>query len=240
MIRRLLGAMQFLTVLPVPGQTETPGRSAIFFPVIGALLGATGGAALQLLQKPLGCPVAALVAVALVIGLSGGLHEDGLADCADALRAGRTRERMLAILKDSQIGVYGAIALILCISVRWQALTRIQLNAIAGWASAAALSRSSMVVLGAITKPVGRGLGVAFSQSLTPATSVAVAVQAVVAASLCGWRGVPMLLSTALLLVLSRAYFIRRLGGVSGDCLGAACLIVESANLLLLAWQSST
>ncbi len=237
MIRRLLGAIQFLTILPIPGQTETPGRSALFFPLVGAFLGAFCGLTFEFFRKPFGAALAALLALSLAVALSGGLHEDGLADCADALRSGRTREKMLAILKDSRIGVYGAIALILCIAVRWQALAHVQVNAVPGLVSSFALSRSSMVVLGAITKPVGSGLASAFSQTLTPATSTLVAVQVVIAAGFCGWRGVPMLLLTAAIIAGARAYFIRRLGGVNGDCLGATCLIVETANLLVLAWH---
>src|SRR5438270_2791208 len=197
MIGRLLGAIQFLTVLPVPGKTDTPGRSALLFPLVGALIGAFCGLLLELCRRPFGDSLAAFLALSATVFISGALHEDGLADCADALQAGRTREKMLAILKDSRIGVYGAIALILCIAVRWQALTHIQVNAILGLASCVALSRSSLVVLGAITKPVGSGLGGAFSGQLAPATSVLVAVQVVMAACLCGWRGVPMLLSSA-------------------------------------------
>ncbi|MFL6450317.1 MAG: adenosylcobinamide-GDP ribazoletransferase [Bryobacteraceae bacterium] len=240
MIARLLGAIQFLTVLPIPGKTATPGRSALFFPLVGALLGAFCGVVLELCRRPFGASLSALLALSGAIALSGGLHEDGLADCADALRAGRTREKMISILKDSRIGVYGAIALILSIALRWQALAHIQVNAVLGLASSIALSRSSSVVLGAITKPLGSGLGAGFSAGLTPVTSVFVAVQVVIAASLCGWRGVPMLLSSAAIMSFSRAYFTRRLGGVNGDCLGATCLTVESANLLVLAWQSST
>jgi adenosylcobinamide-GDP ribazoletransferase len=240
MIGRLLGAIQFLTVVPIPGKTAAPGRSALFFPLVGALLGAFCGLFFELCRKPLGASLAGLLALSAAVTLSGGLHEDGLADCADAIRTGRTREKMLAILKDSRIGVYGAIALILCIAVRWQALTHVQVNAAVGLASSIALSRSSLVVLAATTKPLGSGLGALFSAGLTPVTSVFVAVQVVIAASLCGWRGVPMLLLSAAILVVSRAYFTRRLGGVNGDCLGATCLTVESANLLVLAWQSST
>jgi adenosylcobinamide-GDP ribazoletransferase len=240
MIGRLLGAIQFLTVISIPGKTATPGRSAPFFPLVGACLGAICGMVFETCQTLFGGSLAALIALSIAIALSGGLHEDGLADCADAIRAGRTREKMFAILKDSRIGVYGAVTLILCISLRWQALTHIQVNAALGLASSLALSRSSLVLLGAITVPVGSGLGTAFSQALTPTTSVLVAVQVVVASNLCGWRGVPMLMVSAAIVVAARAYFTRRLGGVNGDCLGATCLTVESANLIVLAWHSST
>lgn len=240
MIRRFLGAVQFLTVLPIPGDTATPGKSAEFFPVTGALLGAACGGVFQLFRSPLGSSLAALFAISLLIAVTGGLHEDGLADCADAIRAGRTREKMLAILKDSRIGVYGAVALILCLGIRWQALTEMQVNPLIGLASAIALSRSSLVILGKTTKALGSGLGALFSTELTRAASVFVSLEMLGAAVMCGWRGFPMLLSTAGLIALARTYFIRRLGGVNGDCLGATCLTVESVNLVILAWRSST
>ena len=240
MIGRLLGAVQFLTVVPIPGRTAIPGRAAPFFPVIGAALGAACGLLFEACQKPLGTSLAALLAISAAIVVSGGLHEDGLADVADALRAGRSREKMLAVLKDSRIGAYGAVALILCICIRWQALEHIQMDPVLALASSLALSRASLVVLGAITVPVGRGLGASFSEALTPVVSVIVAVQVVIAAALCGWRGVPMLLATTAIIIAARSYFTHRLGGVNGDCLGATCLTVESANLLVLAWHSST
>jgi adenosylcobinamide-GDP ribazoletransferase len=231
MIARLLGAIQFLTVVAVLGKTAMPSRSAPFFPLIGACLGVIGGSVFELCRTPLGTSLAALIALSVVISLTGGLHEDGLADCADALRAGRTREKMLAIFKDSRIGTYGAIALILVISVRWQAIAHLQVNVMLALASCLSLSRSSAVVLGAITKPVGTGLGAAFSEGLTRATSVSIGVQIVLAAGLCGWRGVPMLIVSCGIVILARGYFTRRLGGVNGDCLGATCLTVESARI---------
>src|SRR3954452_1754971 len=177
MIRRLLGAVQFLTVLPIPGDTATPGQSAVFFPLIGALLGAACGGVFQLFRRPLGPSLGALLAIAVLIALTGGLHEDGVADCADAIRAGRSREKIMAILKDSRIGAYGAVALILCLGIRWQALPQMQVNPVVGLASSVAISRASLVILGMTTNPVGGGLGAVFSTGLTHAGSTFVALQ---------------------------------------------------------------
>ncbi len=239
MIRKFFGAIQFLTVLPIRSDTSTPGQSAVFFPITGALLGAASGAVLQLFRRPLGASLGALLAISFLVAVTGGLHEDGLADCADAIRAGRTREKMLAILKDSRIGVYGAVALILCVGIRWQATTQIRINPVIGLASSLALSRSSLVMLGITTNPFGSGLGAVFSTGLTRAAALFVALQMLAAAALCGWRGVPMLLSSAAIIAFARTYFVRRLGGVNGDCLGATCLTVESLNLVILAWRFS-
>src|SRR5262245_34349691 len=111
MIRSLLGAIQFLTVVPVRGRTVAPGAAAFWFPVVGAAIGAVAGGLLVLLKPAIGGPLAALIAVAAGSLLSGGLHEDGLADVADAIRAGRSVDRMMAILKDPSIGAYGMVAL---------------------------------------------------------------------------------------------------------------------------------
>src|SRR4051794_36861982 len=98
-------ALQFLTILPVPGPPGKPGEAAWAFPIVGALFGLLCAV---ILPWKLG-PILAMIAVA---ALTGGLHEDGLADVCDAVRKYRTREQMHRILKDSRIGVYGALALI--------------------------------------------------------------------------------------------------------------------------------
>jgi adenosylcobinamide-GDP ribazoletransferase len=226
-VKRLLGALQFLTVAPIHGLTASPGESAIFFPLVGALLGATGGGALWLAGTMVGRSLGALLAVAWLLAATGCLHEDGLADIADAVRAGRTREKMMQILKDSRIGTYGAVALILSTTVRWQAMAQTRVNPVAGLAAALALSRASLVGLAAIAAPAGTGMGRAFAaDSHATLSLVALQTMAILAAS-------------ATTVVLARAYFTLRLGGVNGDCLGATCQVVEAVNLVILAWQPS-
>src|ERR1700726_133900 len=98
MKNRLLGSLQFLTVLPLGGQTASPGESALFFPMVGALLGASTGALFAGALTVLGRSLSALIALAWLAAITGCLHEDGLADVADAVRAGRTREKIMLIL----------------------------------------------------------------------------------------------------------------------------------------------
>lgn len=232
-MRRFFGAVQFLTTVPVHGATSSPGEAAPFFPVVGALLGAAAGAVL--LWKG---PLSALVALLLLLIATGCLHEDGLADVADAVRAGRSRERILAILKDSRIGTYGAVALMLSIVVRWQAMSQCAVHPIGGVAGALALSRGSMVVLARITPPAGDGLGRSFSSQISGQTAVFVCIGSLLLAGLAGWKhAVSMSSATAAILLLARPWFIRRLGGVTGDCLGATSQVVEAANLLVLTWR---
>jgi adenosylcobinamide-GDP ribazoletransferase len=238
-IHRFFGALQFLTVLPVHVSTSPPGGAALFFPVVGALLGAGAGALFLILQRPLDSSTSALFAVAGLVFATGALHEDGLADVADGFRAGRTRERIMEILKDSRIGTYGAVTLFFSITVRWQCLERCRINPVLGLASSLAVSRSALVLTAFLTPHAGEGLGAAFASRLSSRTTIAVLVQMLVFASFSAWRGLAMLLSSALCVLLARHYFVLRLGGANGDCLGAASQIVETLNFVILAWQPS-
>src|SRR5260221_7374480 len=110
-------ALQFLTILPIPAQNDPPGRAAWAYPIVGALLGLLAAALWRL-------PLGPLLTVIVLAALTGGLHEDGLADVCDAIRAYRSRETMLRILKDSRIGAHGALALIASFTFRWQALSQ--------------------------------------------------------------------------------------------------------------------
>lgn len=256
MTGRFLAAVQFLTVLPVRRDTGRAGRGAVFYPLVGALLGASAGAVLMLSEVGLRRPLSALLALGWLLVVTGCLHEDGLADVADAVRAGRTREKMMAILKDSRIGTYGAVTLIISVAVRWQAMAEMaqpmpqpmpQLMAqpVAGLAAAVSLSRMSLVALAGIAPAVGSGMGQAFALDCSRKVVSLVVVQAVAmagaAAWFTGWRpALGMIAATALVVLLARAYFVRRLGGVNGDCLGATCQAVEMVNLVILAWHFST
>ncbi len=240
MIRRLGGALQFLTVLPISVPTSAPGEAAVFFPLVGALLGAAGGAVFLIAQELLDPSLAALIAIAGLIGMTGALHEEGLADVADAVRAGRSRERMIAILKDSRIGAYGALALIVSFALRWQSLISIQVNVVGGLAASLAVSRSVLVLLAFFTPSIGEGLGASFKNFLSARVVLAVTAQALLCSFLCGWRGVFILFASGLTTLLARSYFLRRLGGLNGDCLAATCQAAETVNLMVLAWRHSS
>ena len=196
------------------------------------------------LSPSLGPSISALLALAWLMAITGCLHEDGLADVADAVRAGRSREKIMEILKDSRIGTYGAVALILSIAARWQSLAQSAVNPVAGLTAAVALSRTSLVGLAAITPPAGKGLGRGFAAACSPAVVLAVLPQSIaitgLAAIYIGWRYAAALMgATAIIVLLARWYFTRRLGGVNGDCLGATCQAVEIVNLVILAWHPS-
>ena len=236
----LRAAIRFLTILPVRGGDAPPGRAAAFFPLVGALLGAAGAGVYLLAAKAFPVSIAALATVAFWIAISGILHEDGLADVADAVRAGRPQERVLAILKDSRIGTYGAIAVLLSVLARWQALEYLAAPRVVETLIAAqAVPRAAMVAMAWCSRPASSGLGVALASTLSTPAAIAAMAQGALAALLCGWRpGFTMIAVAVLIVQAARSWFYRRIGGVNGDCLGFTEQLIEIFILLIFACRS--
>jgi adenosylcobinamide-GDP ribazoletransferase len=223
-------ALQFLTVLPIRAPLAKPGEAAWAFPIVGALLGVICAA---IVPWKLG-PILALIVIAAV---TGGLHEDGLADVCDAVRKYRSREKMLCIMKDSRIGAHGALALIAFFVLRWQALTYLVADSWYRLPAAYGLSRAQMVLLAGASLPAGEGLGAAFVSTLPRYAAVVAGIESVGLAALVGWSGGLLLLAAnAALLFIVRWWFSARLGGVTGDCLGFVCVVSEALSLAVLAW----
>lgn len=224
-------AIQFLTVIPIPAPQGAPGSGAWAYPIVGALLGLGASALLPLKFGPL------LIVIALAL-VTGGLHEDGLADVFDAIRAHRPRARMLLILKDSRIGAHGALALVASFTFRWQALTMMQGDAWFRLPAAYGISRGAMVLIAASAPPAGEGLGRMFIESLPRPAVILVALQILALCALTGWPVALWLLgANAVALAVLRHWFIARLGGVTGDCLGAMCQVSEAVSLAVLAYR---
>lgn len=236
-MRTFFAAVSFLTIIPVNGKSVPPGRAAVFFPIVGAILGAAGAGIFTAASLALPVSLAALLTVTFWTVISGVLHEDGLADVADAMRAGRTREKMIAILKDSRIGTYGAVAIVLSLVARWQALEHVPAaHILFVCILAQAVPRAAMVALAWVSRPSGDGLGLAFTSSLTTTGALAAIAQGVAASMLPGWRAGLLVVAGAYLIVRgARAYFYKRIGGVNGDCLGATEQLLESFILVVFA-----
>jgi len=237
-------AVRFLTILPVHGGDAPPGQAAAFFPLVGAMLGAAGAGVYLLAAKAFPISIAALATVAFWIAISGILHEDGLADVADAVRAGRTRERVLSILKDSRIGTFGAVAILLSVLARWQALEYLATpRVLETMIAAQAVPRAAIVAMAWCSRPAGSGLGLGLGYALastlsTPAAMAAIA-QGAAAALLCGWRpGLAMIAGSVLIVQASRGWFYVRLGGVNGDCLGFTEQLIEIFVLTMFACRA--
>ncbi len=228
-------AIEFLTVFPVPGgHPAKVGSGAWAFAIVGVLLGLLAtGCAWVWHDGALGA-VAAVAALAL---FTGGLHEDGLADVFDALRVGRSRERMFAVLSDSRIGAHGTLALVAVFCWRWQALAAMHGEMMSRLPAVCGVSRVAIVVLAATTPAAGSGLGRAFGDSLPKHAAVWASLQAIALSAVLGWpAAVAVLGGNAVLLIVLRRWFLARLGGVTGDCLGAACQLSECVSLGALAW----
>ena len=236
----LISAFGLLTRLPLPSGQVTPSpRAAWAWPVVGASIGAFAAVAASValaLSMPAG--VAAAIALATAALLTGGLHEDGLADTADGLFGGWTRERRLEIMKDSRIGSYGMLALLLITLMRWSAVTALIVAGQhwAGLIAAGALSRAPMAVLIAAL-PNARGAGLSHSTGAPPTGAVAAAALiATIFAVLCTGFGFLGMVALAAVTTFALARLARnRIGGQTGDVLGASQQLAEAAALAMAA-----
>lgn len=233
-------ALMLLTRLPA-GRIEvapTIGAAAWAFPLAGAVVGCLGALTL-LLALWLGVSPALAAGLTLVAGVvaTGGLHEDGLADCADGFGGGRNRERKLQIMRDSQIGSYGAIALVLSLGLRWQAL--MILIAQDAWTAAVAViavaiaSRAGLAaVLWAMPAARVDGLGKA-AQEVDAWRAICAMALGVAALGAIGapWAVLAMVVVQFCFGVIA----MRQIGGQSGDVLGAMQQLAEIAGWLVFA-----
>jgi adenosylcobinamide-GDP ribazoletransferase len=230
-------AVAFLTVVPVRLRAAPPlGAAAGWFAAVGAVIGAIAGGVGYLARPRLGASVAAVLAVAVLVVLTGALHQDGLADCADGLGArGGGAERRLAVMRDSSIGTFGALALGLWLLLLVTALAGLDRDdAFAALVVAASAGRWAALLHALAAPPARRdGLGAAFAVSnvaLVAATGVAAAV----AVALAGVDGVAALGAAALVAALVSAWSRRAIGGRTGDTLGAVVALAEVAVIVVL------
>lgn len=248
LLGQFAAAWTLLSRLPwpfaVPRDLGAIGRGVWAFPIVGAVLGALGGGAYWL-GREIGLPalVAAVLAVGLLVLVTGGLHEDGLADTADGFGGGRTRDEKLAIMRDSRIGAYGVLALVLVTLLRVAALAA--MGGAAGFAAliaAASLGRS-FAALPMSLLPPARADGLGHAAGRAPGFSACIAlILAVAAATLAAagyglpWRAVGYAVAGAFFAVLLVSLLAQRhIGGATGDVLGAAILAGEAVALVALA-----
>ncbi len=225
--------------------TQSPARA---LPLAGALIGACASACLCLAAKlGLPAPLPALLALTALISLTGAMHEDGLADCADAFGGGATPERRLEIMKDSRLGTFGTLALILALLLRGASLASI---------AGQSLALAALVLIA--TAATSRGLCLLPIWLLPPARSQGTgllaanpsrAVLAFAAASACILALLPMLAGESLARILAALVASaagagvvtlaarRAIGGQTGDVAGAAQQLAEICAYLVFAAQ---
>ncbi|HWC87068.1 MAG TPA: adenosylcobinamide-GDP ribazoletransferase [Solirubrobacteraceae bacterium] len=236
----LAGAISFLTIVPV-GTGGDVRRAAGWFPLVGAAVGALAGGVRAGLQPLLGAMPATVLAVVALVIVTGALHQDGLADTIDGLGVRGDRARRLAVMRDSAVGVFGALALIgwtLLLVVVLDALT--PTHALEALTAAAALGRGAALVHAAWSPPArAEGLGARFAVggvSLTVASVTAVTG----AIALCGLGpGLAAVAATLAVAGLSVLHVRATLGGRTGDTLGATVALAEVivCTVLLAVWR---
>lgn len=248
-LRLLALAWQFLTRIPLPfGLASRVGYSeqwlhdsARHFTVVGSLVGLAMAAGYLAGEELFGQPVAVVLSMAAGLWLTGGFHEDGWADTCDGLGGAVSRERALEIMKDSRIGAYGAMGLCLMLVLKAVVLASLP----AGWVAPALVLAHTVSRLVPVTlirwlpyagdeahakaKPFARQLGGA-GWLWAMLWSAGVAALAV---AFLGWPAVTAgLAGAALALAWTARWFHRRLGGYTGDCLGASQQLAEAALYL--------
>lgn len=247
-MRLFLVALQFLTRLPVRLSRFEPAwlnDCVRHFPLVGALVGAAGATVLVGAAQLWPAWVAALLALAVTVALTGGFHEDGLADTFDALGGVVPRDKALAIMKDSRIGSYGALALGLSLLLRAALLAVLATRPLLG-ACAALLASHAFARMAAVGVMLGLPYGGDIDHAKAKPLALAVAPRnGVIAAGWCALLAAalfalgvdPRRLLLAALAALAvagamRGWLRRRLGGYTGDGLGATEQLAEIAVLL--------
>ena len=232
-------ALVFLTRLPLPPLGDLPpdalARACRAFPLAGALIGGLGGVAFLAAHWLWPASVAAIIAVTVIAVITGFLHEDGLADLADGFGGGRDKGRKLDIMRDSRIGSYGAVTLILALSLRIAIVTALPHPAVA-LIAALALSRAVLPVIMHIVPPA-RPDGLAAGAGKPNAT---ITWSAIVLG--CGVAAIALPLAPAACAILGAAlaglavssFALRQIGGHTGDVLGAAEQVAQTAALLAI------
>jgi adenosylcobinamide-GDP ribazoletransferase len=246
-LRYFLTALGYFTRVPVPRwvgfERHYLNAAARYFPLVGLMVGAVAALVYLTALRVFPASIAALLSMAATLLLTGAFHEDGLADCFDAFGGAYTRDDALRIMHDSRIGAFGAIALVVALALKWQTLAALPpMRAVWLMIAAHAASRTfaiSYLLTLDYVRAEGKAKPVAQRMSYA----------AFALAAMCGlpwlfWPDWKAGCVCVAVLVVMRffigRYFVRRIGGYTGDCLGFAQQLFELAIYLTgLGWISS-
>jgi adenosylcobinamide-GDP ribazoletransferase len=241
MLRSILTAFRTLTILPLPGKdTRDFSRSLFFFPLVGAFLGFVviavfAGAAQLGFAHP---QILAALSVALITWLTGCLHVDGLGDVADAFGAGKGKERILDILKDPHMGSFGVTAIVLDILIKvwcWQFFfARVEVGVVV-WSLVFARSLQGLsiaFVSNARTGSIAAAFRIetAFGKALVVLSFLITGIITTFVASLPA--ALAYAASSLVVSALFALYCVKKIGGITGDCVGAVNELGEVSVLL--------
>jgi adenosylcobinamide-GDP ribazoletransferase len=240
--RGCAGAITFLTIVPVPLGEDVGLAGAVgWFPLVGAAVGALAGGVRLAVEPLVGRTVGTVLALIALVIATGALHQDGLADTADGLGVRGDPTRRLAVMGDSSIGAFGALALI-----GWALVMLTTLSSLSGTralrtlVTACAAARWATLLHGAGAPPArAGGLGAAFQVGGVQ-LGVATVFSVAVAIPVCGPGAGALAIAAAIVVAALSLVFVRRsVGGRTGDTLGATVAIAEAAVCvtLLAAWR---
>lgn len=244
-LRAFVAAVQFLTRIPVPASAAyDPAdlvRSTPYFPAVGLIVGLFGAGAYRLAALGWTPFVAVTLAVTGTILLTGAFHEDALADAFDGFGGGWHREQVLAIMKDSRVGSYGAVAVAVAVVLKVGTLAALAPGDVvrALVAGHVAARWSSLPLIWWL--PYARetsGTGKPFAASVTLGRLAAGTVVTILITVIAvGGQAFLVLAIGAITAAACGQYFKARIGGITGDCLGAANQLVEVATYMALAFR---
>lgn len=244
-LRLFFIALQFFTRLPIPRwvgfEAAWLNHASRYFPLVGLVVGAIAAAVYAAAALVLPAPVAAVLSTAATIYITGVFHEDGFADTCDGLGGGMTRERALEIMKDSRVGAYGAIGVVCMLLAKCTALATLPpASAIAALLLAHPLSRlaaTSLIWTMEYARAEGKAKPLAERMSagefaIATATVLLPAAALVLNGALSAVACAGAVLAASLAALWLARKFERRLGGYTGDCLGAVQQLSEVAIYL--------
>lgn len=235
-----LTALRFLTILPLPGKREVSlgdaGKSLVFFPVVGLLIGASLAFLSRLLRYLLPTSVVSALSVTFLAAVSGFLHMDGFIDTCDSMAGHKTAEERLRMMKDTHVGAFGVAGGALLLLLKYASLNSLpSLILTRTLLITPAISRW-LVVFAVFAYPYARphGLGAAFKQGLTPLRfALATGSTILFVLLLAGPAGLIVTFGAWLIALTASAYFKSRLTGLTGDSYGAINEIAELSVLML-------
>jgi adenosylcobinamide-GDP ribazoletransferase len=247
-LRALIAAITFLTRVPSPrwvGQDPKDlARATAYFPVVGLVVGLWGG--LLFIVAATGWPtwVAAAISTAGTVWITGALHEDALADAFDGFGGGWSKDQILLIMKDSRVGAYGVVGLVLVLIIKLGVLASlapsealralVAAHTLGRWSSLPLIWRYDYV---REIAPRSKAFGASVTAPRLAGGSMLALLVVGAALAVTPRRLLLVLLAAVVFTLLSGRYFHRRIGGITGDCLGATNQMIEVATYLALAWQ---
>ncbi|MBI9043200.1 MAG: adenosylcobinamide-GDP ribazoletransferase [Anaerolineaceae bacterium] len=235
-MKLFLIAISFLTIIPVSRNLDYKkgdlGRSAVWFPFIGVLIGGIAALTFWLTSLVLSDLLAAFLSVLIWIFLTGGLHLDGLGDCCDALLSSLSRERRLEILKDPRMGAFGTLGLIL--AVIFKVLLLADLVSFKGFLLipfAAGMARWIVILLAKTSPPNEDGLSNDFSSRIQVGAMLIALLPLVSLTIFIPWPALAGSILALLGLIVIRQAALKTLELINGDVMG---LVIEVSELLIL------